>query len=115
MREKIILPVSGLEVELAIMSWKESKDFFQEAAKFMGTGKNSDDWMERVLARHYPKKILSKAMEAAPDAMALYNDTVRYNRMGPEAIKNSSRSGTGAPTQTETSTAAAAGEPTQTD
>lgn len=116
MREKITLPVSGLEVELAVMSWEEGKNFFQRAQEFLADAQHSpDEWMEQVLERHYPQKVIAQVMVARPDALELYNDTVRYNLHGPKAIKNSSRSGTGAPTQTETSSAAPARQPTTTE
>jgi hypothetical protein len=115
MHHTITLPVSGLEVELAAFSWPESRTFFEDAAKFLDGKGKVDQWVEKILTKHYPKKVLDQVMRAAPDARALYNDTVRYNQSGPEAVKNSSRSGTGAPTQTETPTAAPAAKATLTD
>jgi len=115
MQHKIILPVCELEVELAVLTWAESKDFFKQAAKFLDDGGENDAWMEKVLSEHYPQKLLKQVMKAAPDARALYNDTVRFNKMGPEAIKNSSRSGIGAPTQTGSDTAEPAAKQTPTE
>ena len=114
MREKITLPVCGFEVELAVMDWEESKTFHQRGEEFLAAGGTYEEWMEQALEKHYPKKTVAQAMKAAPDAMALYNDTVRYNKRGPEFIKNSSRSGIGAPTQTAPTTAEDAGKPTPT-
>ncbi len=111
MREKITLPVCGLEVELAALEWDESKSHFQKAVEAAQAGK-ADEFMEAFLKSHYPKKVWEKALKLRPDALALYNDTVRYNFHGPESIKNSSRSGTGAPTQTETPSAEPAGRQT---
>ena len=114
MREKITLPLCGLDVELATMPWAESKGFMQRAQEFVSAGATREDWMERVLVQFYPAGILEQVYQNAPDAITLYNETVRYNLFGPEAVKNSLRSGTGAPTQTETSTAEAAGKQTPT-
>ena len=114
MPEKITLPESGAEVQLAVMSWEEGKTFLQRGEEFLSHGRTHDEWMEKVLQDLYPKKIVTQAMKARPDAMALYNDTVRYNMRGPEAIKNSSRSGIGAPTQTALNIAEAAGKQTPT-
>jgi len=50
-------------------------------------------------------------MEAAPDAITLYNETLRYNQAGPEAVKNSCGSGTGKQTQSESDTAGPAAAP----
>lgn len=98
---KITLPVSKQEVELAVLTWPEAKDFFKRAAEFLAEeGRTTTDWMEKVLRECYPAEVQDLVFKAAPDAMALYNDTVRYNKSGQEAVKNSSRSGDGQPTQT---------------
>lgn len=97
---KITLPVSGKEIELAVWTWEKSKGFFKRAADFVSEGHNNEEWMERVLSECYSQDILDEVLQASPDALALYNDTVRYNKSGPEAVKNSSRSGTGQQTQT---------------
>lgn len=113
MREKITLPICGLEVQLATMSWAESKGFFQRAKEVTDNGATREEWMEQVLTQHYPAKILEQVCQHAPDVITLYNETVRYNLLGPEAIKNSLRSGTGAPTQTAPNTAAPAEAPAE--
>lgn len=97
---KITLPVSGKEVELAVWPWDKAKSFFPRAAAFLKDGHSNDEWMEHVLTESYPPAVLEDVFLSAPDAVALYNDTLRYNKNGPEAVKNSLRSGNGQQTQT---------------
>lgn len=97
---KITLPVSGKEIELAAWTWEKAKSFFQRAAAFVNEGHSNEEWMEHALSESYPPEILDEVLKASPDALALYNDTVRFNKSGPEAVKNSSRSGPGQQTQT---------------
>jgi|GEM_PF-2574382 len=109
---KITLPVSGDIVELAVWSWAETRSYFERLKAYMAQGgKTSHDWMEHSLREDYPAKIIDKAMEAAPDAITLYNETLRYNQAGPEAVKNSCGSGTGKQTQSESDTAGPAAAP----
>lgn len=100
MAHKITLPVCGLEVELKAWSWEDSKTFFARAAEFVKNGGTAEDWMELCLRADYPDTVLNVALKAAPDAVALYNDTLRYNKSGADFVKNSSRSGPGEQTQT---------------
>jgi len=101
MSHKIKLPVSGLEVELVSMPWAEAKTFHKDGADYVKEEDNtSEDWMELVLRKHYPEKTLNEVFKNSPDAVALYNDTVRYNKLGDEYVKSSLRSGAGEPTQT---------------
>ena len=97
---KITLPISGLVVELAVIPWKESKEIPQKALKAV-QDKKGDDYVEDFLRHHYPESIYEVAFKSRLDVTTLYNDTFRWNFDGPDAVKNSSRSGTGAPTQTE--------------
>lgn len=100
MGTSITLPESGLEVTLAALDWAESKSHFAAAGEAAGKGK-IDDFVEAFLRRHYPETVTEVALKLRPDALALYNDTVRYNFREADAVKNSSRSGSGAPTQTD--------------
>jgi len=97
---KITLPVSGKEIELAVWSWEKAKSFFKRAAEYLSEGHSNEEWMEHALSESYPPDILDEVLKASPDALALYNDTVRFNKSGSEAVKNSLRSGSGQPTQT---------------
>jgi hypothetical protein len=114
MERTITLPVCGLEVELAVLNWKESGGHFQAAQESAEAGK-TDAFVESFIMKHYPKKVLDAVQNARIDFMALYNDTVRLNFAGPEAIKNLSRSGIGAPPQTASTTAGSAEAPTTTE
>ena len=101
MAHKITLPVCGLEVELKAWGWEDSKTFFQRAEDFSKAGGKAEDWMEKCLRADYDGKLLETVFRAAPDAVALYNDTLRYNKYGQDFVKNSLRSGTGDQTQTD--------------
>jgi hypothetical protein len=100
MGQKITLPESGLEVQLAALDWEDSKGHAARAYAALKEGK-SDEFMEEFLRKHYAPAVLDVAMKKRPDAVALYNDTVRYNFREADAVKNSLRSGTGEPTQTD--------------
>jgi hypothetical protein len=118
---QITLPVSGKEIELASWTWEESRTFWERAKAFLVTEaaeperKTRADWMEHVLRQHYPGQVLEQVFVNSPDAIQLYNETVRYNMAGPEQVKNSFGSGTGKQTQSESDTAAPAADPAAED
>ncbi len=101
MAHKITLPLCGLEVELAVWPWEKSRSFFDKAAEFLKQDKSREDWMEHCLREDYPAETLDKVFRNSPDAVDLYNETLRYNKYGQDHIKNSLRSGTGDQTRTD--------------
>lgn len=102
MQQKITLPVSGLEVEVKALGFAESEKHLEAEAAARDAGSQLDGaYVQGFLTDVYGKELWAQVSQARPDVVELYRATIRYTFGGPEALKNSSGSGTGAPTQTD--------------